>query len=143
MTYSIMTYEEYINSDLWKEKRQICIDRDVVCQTCLHDGSLYSLEVHHKTYPEILYRKNNKLYSNWNLDESKNHILLCHECHEAITNVIRSRKYDKNIEVNAYKSITDKNIRQGDLDANQNSKFQINQFVPDAYAQRSISRSIE
>lgn len=138
-----MTYETYINSQYWIDKRQHCVNRDVICKTCCHDGSIYSLQVHHSKYPPIKFIKDNLKYANWDLDDSENHILLCSQCHEAITNVIRARKYDKEIKVNAYKSSMDNNIRLGDLNADQESKFQINKFVPDAYAQRSTRRSIK
>lgn len=67
----------------WCEKRtqRLVID-NYECQTCLHDGSVYQLEVHHKTYERF-----------GEEDVEKDLITLCSECHEAITNVIRARRY--------------------------------------------------
>jgi len=91
----ICSYIEFISSNEWKQKRLECLERDKICRTCGHDGSLYSLEVHHVKYPDVLYSKNEILYYEWNLDRADNHILLCKECHEAVTSIIRNRRYLK------------------------------------------------
>lgn len=76
-----MTYEEYIKSDKWRQKRELVLSRDHnKCQTCLSDECL---EVHHKTYDRLF---------NESLEDL---ITLCHDCHHAITNVIRNRRYSK------------------------------------------------
>lgn len=77
-------YARHISSHAWACKRdeRLAIDGNK-CQTCLHDGSLWRLEVHHKTYERLG-------------DENvlRDLITLCVSCHEAVTNVIRSRRYD-------------------------------------------------
>ena len=77
-------YERHMRSEAWEAKRQqrLAIDGQR-CQTCLHDGTLWRLEVHHKTYERL-----------GDEDVERDLITLCCECHEAITNVIRSRRYD-------------------------------------------------
>lgn len=69
----------------WVEKRaqRLVLDNHE-CQTCTHDGSVYQLEVHHRTYERF-----------GEEDVEKDLITLCSECHEAITNVIRARRYKK------------------------------------------------
>jgi hypothetical protein len=86
-------YTTYISSAKWAAKRQQALARDSnQCQTCL---SLDNLEVHHKTYERLG-------------DEAlEDLITLCHECHEAITTVIRRRRYEgKTITINDHQSIT-------------------------------------
>jgi hypothetical protein len=67
----------------WPEKRsqRLAIDGHK-CQTCLHDGSEWRLEVHHKTYERL-----------GSEEVVGDLITLCSQCHEAITSVIRSRRY--------------------------------------------------
>lgn len=73
-------YEQYIKSDVWKQKRQQRLKIDAhECQTCC---STERLEVHHKHY------------RNFKNEQMADLITLCHDCHEAITNVFRSRKYE-------------------------------------------------
>lgn len=73
-----MTYEEYLRSAAWQTLRQQVIGRDEgLCQTCLLPGQ----EVHHKTYLRLFHEPLSDL------------ILLCGECHEAITDVFRRRRY--------------------------------------------------
>lgn len=79
-----MEYETYINSTKWAEKRSSRLELDLYrCQTCL---STEDLEVHHRTYERLG-------------DEivESDLITLCRECHEAITEVIRRRKYKNKI----------------------------------------------
>lgn len=79
------SYNEHIASHVWQEKRALRLNIDQrMCQTCLHDGSEYQLEVHHKTYERFGAE-----------DVENDLITLCSECHEAITNVIRRRRYKK------------------------------------------------
>lgn len=74
-----MLYESYIASPQWKQRRQKVLERDSFqCQACL---SSEDLEVHHKTYARLGHE---------DLDDL---ITFCHDCHEAITTVIRRRKY--------------------------------------------------
>lgn len=78
-------YNEYIAGPVWQEKRELRLNIDRrLCQTCLHDGAEYRLEVHHKTYERFGAE-----------DVENDLITLCSECHEAITNVIRRRRYNK------------------------------------------------
>ena len=79
-------YNEYISSScVWQEKRQLRLNIDRhMCQTCHHDGSEYRLEIHHKTYERFGCE-----------DVELDLITLCSECHEAITTVIRRRRYKK------------------------------------------------
>ena len=73
-------YQQYMASEKWKVKRSLILKRDGDrCQTCL---SSEDLECHHKTYERLG-------------DElPEDLITLCHECHEAITAVIRRRRYE-------------------------------------------------
>lgn len=73
-------YTKYINSEAWREKRKDRLQIDGnKCRTCL---SKERLEVHHVTYER---------FGNENLDDL---ITLCRDCHEAITNSIRNRRYE-------------------------------------------------
>ncbi|PZV19176.1 MAG: hypothetical protein DCF22_00480 [Leptolyngbya sp.] len=78
-----MNYEQYISSPEWKQKRQRVIERDgCKCRTCWESEDL---EVHHVSYERLF---------NEDLDDL---ITLCHQCHEAITTVIRRRRYSTRI----------------------------------------------
>lgn len=86
-------YTTYMASEKWRDKRSLILKRDSDrCQTCL---STDDLEVHHKTYERLG-------------DEAlEDLITLCHECHEAITTVIRRRRYEgRAITLNDHQSIT-------------------------------------
>lgn len=77
-------YARHIASHKWACKRAERLEIDNhQCQTCLHDGSLWRLEVHHKTYERI-----------GDEDVVRDLITLCVQCHDAVTNVIRFRRYD-------------------------------------------------
>ena len=72
-------YEAYMASAEWRALRSRALERDRnQCQTCLSEDDL---EVHHKTYERL----GNELMEDL--------ITLCHDCHEAITTVIRRRRY--------------------------------------------------
>lgn len=77
-------YERHMASHRWACKRAERLEIDGhQCQTCLHDGTLWRLEVHHKTYERL-----------GDEDVARDLITLCCQCHEAVTSVIRSRRYD-------------------------------------------------
>lgn len=68
-----------MRSPAWLKKRLERIEKDKFrCRTC---WSKELLEVHHLTYDR---------FSNEDLDDL---ITLCHDCHEAVTQVIRKRRY--------------------------------------------------
>jgi len=72
-------YQSYIASAEWKAKRESRLQFDgYECQTC---ESKDNLEVHHRHY------------RNLGKEEMDDLITLCNECHEAITSVIRRRRY--------------------------------------------------
>lgn len=78
-----MTYEEYMKSESWRTKRQerLVID-DNRCRMCGADDR--GLEVHHRPDSYRLIPNESVL----------DHLTtLCPECHEAITNIIRNRRY--------------------------------------------------
>jgi hypothetical protein len=84
MRPNVDAYNRYIASHRWACKRAARLEIDGHrCQTCLHDGTLWRLEVHHKTYERFE-----------DEDVERDLITLCCQCHEAITSVIRSRRYD-------------------------------------------------
>ena len=61
-------YKEYMLSAYWKEKRELCMERDGGrCQDC---GAM-ATEVHHKTYDRLF---------NEDLEDL---VALCSECHRA------------------------------------------------------------
>jgi hypothetical protein len=85
-------YEKHLQSTKWAATRKATLKRDRnQCQTCL---STESLEVHHKTYERL---------GNEDLADL---ITLCSECHSAITEVIRRRRYSvKAISVSDYQAL--------------------------------------
>lgn len=78
--YVVGEYEDYIRSAAWYAKREQrrMIDKSR-CRTC---GSTERLECHHVTYERF-----------GDEDVENDLITLCHECHEAVTAVIRRRRY--------------------------------------------------
>lgn len=75
-----MNYIKYIQSAEWFEKRDSRLRYDdSKCRTC---GSRVNLEVHHITYERL----GDELLEDL--------ITLCKECHQAITSVIRRRRYN-------------------------------------------------
>lgn len=66
-----MTYEEYINSDTWKNRRLKILKRDgFKCQNC---GSPIQLEVHHLRYPSV-----------YGEEPDDDLITLCDNCHRSL-----------------------------------------------------------
>lgn len=77
-------YQAHLASPNWRLKRQARLEIDRHrCQTCLHDGSQWRLEVHHRTYDRL-----------GDEDVLRDLITLCSSCHEAVTSVIRQRRYE-------------------------------------------------
>lgn len=123
-----MTYEQYIASSKWKKLRDQAVERDKICQTCGDDGTNHRLEVHHRKYPK-----------EWDEDSLDHLITLCAECHDAITNVIRGRRYEsREIEVSEYTSTQP--IR-GVSNGNQQYQISSDGSSPTAYAQRETRKS--
>ena len=78
-------YSLRMASPCWEKKRQERLQIDGhICQTCCHDGTNWSLEVHHKTYERF-----------WHENVQTDLITLCRQCHNAVTDVIRRRRYAK------------------------------------------------
>ena len=79
-----MNYERYMQSAEWAAKRAERLEIDGHrCRTCGHTGEQWGLQVHHVTYERL-----------GDEDVEKDLITLCASCHEAITSVIRSRRYE-------------------------------------------------
>jgi len=79
-----LDYERYMQSAEWAAKRaqRLAVDGHK-CRTCGHTGETWPLQVHHVTY-ERFERE----------DIEQDLITLCANCHEAITDAIRRRRYD-------------------------------------------------
>lgn len=82
-------YEEYMRSPAWAAKRQQRLELDGhKCRTCGCTFEERPLQVHHVTYERLGH------------EELSDLITLCRSCHEAITGVMRRRRYDgRRIEV--------------------------------------------
>lgn len=120
---SVVLYEEYLKSKDWKIKCQETKERDGNrCQTCL---SADELGVHHKTYE----RFGNEL--------PEDLITLCRECHAAITDSIRRRRYSgRKIEASDMERLTPTQKGE-DGDDVQDVNVQDSRRVTPTYAQRS------
>jgi len=70
--------------DYWYGLRDLVIlDRNNECGVCWRSGEHYRMELHHRHY------------DNWGEEAMEDVVLLCVSCHDAITNVIRSRRMAK------------------------------------------------
>jgi 5-methylcytosine-specific restriction endonuclease McrA len=67
-------YQIYLQSDYWKEVRQLVIKRDKVCQKC---KSTKHFQVHHLTY--VHYQKEK--------EHLEDLVLLCKNCHKQVHNL--------------------------------------------------------
>lgn len=68
----------------FQERRLEALERDRNrCCACDHDGSIYQLQVHHRTYKNGTKPKLEDLYT------------FCVRCHEVWTSVMRGARYDK------------------------------------------------
>jgi len=63
------TYEEYLQSRLWEEKRDFIISLKRSCEIC---GSQKGLLVHHLTYEHV------------GNESQKDVQVVCHKCHDEI-----------------------------------------------------------
>ena len=121
-------YDAYISSSpIWKEKRDARLQLDrYECQTCCNTDDL---EVHHKHY-------NTLGHENIHTDL----ITLCSTCHQAITNVIRGRRYAaRDIAV----TITHEATTQDRTDYVDRETISINITSPVNLAQRPDRRPVE
>jgi hypothetical protein len=72
-------YDQYIKSPEWAERRKAILARDnFECRTCPNSENL---QVHHRRYDH---------FGNEPMEDL---VTLCIECHDAITNVLRSRRH--------------------------------------------------
>jgi len=129
-----MTYEEYIASPAWSEKRKerLVIDHHR-CRICGEDGSRFQLEVHHipDSYAKI---------PNESVEDDL--ITLCSRCHELATSVIREDRYGKR-EHEPIIIETNIQVRQEINHGLANSEIQVDFVRPIDHAQRSDGRSAE
>lgn len=134
-----MDYKKYLHSSTWKKKRKQILKRDnYQCQACdsINQGIYHKedLEIHHRHYRHLG-------------DEAlEDLITLCPECHGAITNIHRGRRYrrKKNIRPSQLdapkKTVPNEDIRQNDL-ANVRNKNR--RGSASTSPQWAISRSIK
>jgi 5-methylcytosine-specific restriction endonuclease McrA len=125
-------YSVYLSSKSWKQKRdqRLKIDNGE-CRTC---GSQERLEIHHK--PAAYKKIPNECVIN-------DLTTLCNECHEAITSVIRHRRYQgRDIKIQFYQEPREaqKELISYGLE---NSEIQINGCEPPRAAQWRFSQSTE
>jgi hypothetical protein len=75
-------YDEYINSAAWRTNRQVELDASGNrCRGCNRGAGEIELQVHHRTY------------ENFGNESPGDLTTLCIECHPAITDVVRRRRY--------------------------------------------------
>ena len=77
-TKDFKEYNKYINSNSWKEKRDLRVKHDGKCRNC---GSKIGLQVHHKHYSSL-----------GKEDVESDLVTLCDECHEKITRQNRRKR---------------------------------------------------
>jgi 5-methylcytosine-specific restriction endonuclease McrA len=63
------SYQDYLNSYLWQEKKNYLIEKKCACEIC---GSKNSLLVHHKSYFNV------------GNEDSRDIQVLCKDCHNKI-----------------------------------------------------------
>lgn len=79
MTVTKNQYQDYLQSDRWKEIRRMVFERfGRVCAKC---GSVNHLEVHHLRYPKILGEEN-----------LKDLVVMCQNCHRKCHGVVINMK---------------------------------------------------
>jgi 5-methylcytosine-specific restriction endonuclease McrA len=118
-----LDYQKYISSAAWYAKREErrAIDKNR-CRTC---GISDALEVHHVTY------------DNFGDEPMSDLITLCKQCHEAVTSVIRARRYSaKDYEVRPIEA-------KGKLNHVARKRVSLEIAVSDADAQWTTGRSYE
>lgn len=124
-----MTYEQYISSNDWKQKRQQRIDFDGGrCAIC-HGTD--NLSVHHLHYDSL-----------GNEDIQHDLITACSRCHRHLDTIERYNRYQKRQRVVANVSI-DIHERRGVEYGMENNNLQVNVSVSTPDAQRSDGRSNE
>ncbi len=78
-------YEAYLRSPGWKEKANAAKERaGWRCQTCNRPQGSVILEAHHRTYERL----------GWEIPEDLT--VLCSDCHDAVTMVVRTMKRGAN-----------------------------------------------
>lgn len=125
-------YQEYMNSPAWTAKRQQRLDLDgYKCRTCGCTFDVRPLQVHHVTYERLGHEDLGDL------------ITLCSTCHEAITDVMRRRRYaDRRIGVEFEEFVsaftTRVEVNYGMADGEVRTEI----IVRDARSQRQSSESV-
>ena len=85
-----MRYDEYMQSELWFDKRRQRLEIDKYeCRTC---GNKDQLTVHHKCDGKPGGYNSYTKIPNESVEDDLT--TLCEDCHEAITNAIRSDRYN-------------------------------------------------
>ena len=116
-------YQAYMRSAAWYAKREQrrMIDKSR-CRTC---GDTERLECHHVTYERFR-----------DEDVENDLITLCHDCHEAITNVIRDRRHKTRVyQVRILETKGMNHVAR--------KKIHVEISVPDVDAQRPNGRPVE
>ncbi|NBT36459.1 MAG: hypothetical protein EBT03_13150, partial [Betaproteobacteria bacterium] len=125
-------YAAYIGSAAWAEKREQRLQVDGRrCKTCHHDGSNWRLEVHHATYGRL-----------GREDVETDLVTLCSQCHEAVTSVIRSRRYESRPVAVSFVSDS-VHRRKGVSDGMEDTVVSDHRGCPDHHAQRFPRRPVE
>lgn len=72
-----ITYGDYMASKEWSALRKKILRRDKGCRVC---GGVSELHVHHRTYDRV------------GAEDPSDLTVLCRECHESITRMLRRRR---------------------------------------------------
>lgn len=125
-------YEQYMASPEWAAKRQQRLEVDGhKCRTCGCTHDERPLQVHHVTYERLGHEDLGDL------------ITLCNSCHEAITNVMRQRRYaNRRIEVEFEEFVSAFTARVKVNYGMAGSEVRTEIIVSDARAQRADGESV-
>lgn len=130
-----MQLEKYYQSSSWQSKRQerLRIDKHQ-CRLCGGDGTEYRLEVHHK--PQSYIRIPNESVED-------DLTTLCERCHDIVTNIIREDRYEKRtLAVDFYSGSQERKNHETRKWPGY-EELSVDFIVPDADAQRPISKPTE
>ena len=75
----MVDYEKHLRSAAWRQIRQRAIA--AAGHRCVLCAATEQLEAHHRTYDNLGDERDGDL------------TVLCHECHEVVTNMLRARRY--------------------------------------------------
>ena len=123
------TYQKYLDSDIWRNKREEMLNLFDKCRAC---GSIDSLQVHHGSYHKLNGEEKNK-----------NLFVVCKGCHFLIHGIVFDIRTQKNQRRDDLLKITKSFIKQYKRNRIKNRRFIMGKFIIDPNQEKLTYKRFE